>query len=623
VLKADGDKGGNRRDDRQDLVRGGPRTKTQPDGETGQRIAENSEHEGRKAVDWDTALDIVARKLVQVRQESGPDAIGVLASAKCTNEENYLMQKFARQVLGTHNVDHCARLCHASTVAGLRMSLGSGAVSNTIHDIVEQAQALFIIGSNTTEQHPVFGTMIRQALRTRGVKLVVADPGAINITEFATLHLRQRPGTDVALLNGLMHIILGRGWHDQAFIEARTEGFDDLRRTVDRYPPALVSEITGVAVEDLQRAAELLAVHKPMAIIWAMGITQHTTGVLNILSLANLQLLLGNLGVAGGGANPLRGQNKVQRSCDMGALPDFFPGYQLLTDAAARAQFARAWALQGGDGRPAPAPLFGDAPGGTVVELIHQAGEGRVRALYILGEDPMMTDPDLNAIRRCLEDCEFLVLQEIFPSQTAPFADVLLPGTSWAEKRGTFTNTERRIQLVRQAIEPVGEARPDWAIIAAVARRTLDRQGLRPVGPQAGWTYTSPAAIMDEIAAVTPSYAGVSYARLERGDSLHWPVSDASHPGTPILQVGRSPRGRSQFFPCEHVPAAELPDGDYPLYLTTGCVLYHWHGGEMTRRVPGLLEVYPQALVEISPEDAARIGLKAARGFACARGAVR
>jgi len=559
------------------------------------------------AVDWDTVLNIVARTLVQVRQESGPAAIGVLASAKCTNEENYQMQKFARQVLGTHNVDHCARLCHASTVAGLRMRQGSGAMSNTMHDIVEQAQALFIIGSNTTEQHPVFGTMIRQAVLKRGVPLIVADPRAVDIVEFARLDLRQRPGSDVALLNGLMHIIIERGWHDQAFIEARTEGFDDFRRTVEGYPPTRVSEITGVAVDDLQRAAEILARHKPMAVIWAMGITQHTTGVLNVLSLANLQLLLGNLGVAGGGVNPLRGQNNVQGACDMGALPDVFPGYQAITDAAPRAQFAKAWALRGANGRPAP--LFGDTPGGTVVELIHQAEGGKVRALYILGEDPMMTDPDVNQIRRCLEACEFVVLQEIFPSQTAPFADVLLPGTSWAEKSGTFTNTERRIQLVRQAIAPMGEARPDWAIIAAIARRVLDRQGLTPIGPQASWTYASPTAIMDEIAAVTPSYAGVSHARLERGESLHWPVPDAAHPGTPILHVGRFSCGRGRFFPCEHLPAAELPDRDYPLYLTTGRVLYHWHGGEVTRRVSGLLDVYPRTLVEISPEDAIRIGL--------------
>jgi formate dehydrogenase major subunit/formate dehydrogenase alpha subunit len=350
-----------------------------------------------------------------------------------------------------------------------------------------------------------------------------------------------------------------------------------------------------------------------MAVIWAMGITQHTTGVLNVLSLANLQLLLGNLGMAGGGVNPLRGQNNVQGSCDMGALPDVFPGYQPVTDAAVREHFARAWALQGASGQPIPGPLFSDRPGRTVVELIHQAGEGTVRALYILGEDPMMTDPDVNAIRRCLEACEFLVLQEIFPSQTSPFADVLLPGTSWAEKRGTFTNTERRIQLVRQAIEPVGEARPDWAITAELARRLLARQGRTPIGHQAGWAYASPADIMDEIAALTPSYAGVSQARLEGGDSLHWPVPNATHPGTPILHVDRFPRDRGRFFPCEHLPAAELPDDDYPLYLTTGRVLYHWHGGEMTRRVPGLLEVYPHTLVEISPEDAARIGLNSQR----------
>jgi predicted molibdopterin-dependent oxidoreductase YjgC len=279
------------------------------------------------AVDWNTALDMVATKLLQVRQESGPDAIGVLASAKCTNEENYLMQKLARQVLGTHNVDHCARLCHASTVTGLAMCFGSGAMSNTMQDIVEQARALFIIGSNTTEQHPVFGTMLRQAVLQRGVPLVVADPRAIDITEFATLHLRHTPGTDVALLNGVMHIIIQQGWHDQAFIAARTEDFEAFRETIATYPPERTADLTGVAVADLYKAAEMLAQYKPMAVIWAMGITQHTTGVLNILSLANLQMLLGNMGLPGGGVNPLRGQNNVQGACDMGALPDVFPGY--------------------------------------------------------------------------------------------------------------------------------------------------------------------------------------------------------------------------------------------------------------------------------------------------------
>jgi formate dehydrogenase alpha subunit len=559
------------------------------------------------AVDWDTALDMVATKLLQVRQESGPDAIGVLASAKCTNEENYLMQKLARQVLGTHNVDHCARLCHASTVTGLAMCFGSGAMSNTMQDIVEQARALFIIGSNTTEQHPVFGTMLRQAVLQRGVPLVVADPRAIDITEFATLHLRHTPGTDVALLNGVMHIIIQQGWHDQAFIAARTEDFEAFCETIATYPPERVADLTGVAIADLYKAAEMLAQHKPMAVIWAMGITQHTTGVLNVLSLANLQMLLGNMGLPGGGVNPLRGQNNVQGACDMGALPDVFPGYQRVTNQAVREQFARAWAVH--TAADQPALRFSDTPGLTVVELLHQAGAGHIRALYILGEDPVMTDPDVNHIRTCLDASEFTVLQEIFPSQTVAYADVVLPGAAWAEKDGTFTNTERRIQLIRKAVEAPGEARPDWTITAALARRLLALDGRVPVGPQASWEYASPADIVDEIAALTPSYAGVSHARLHRGDRLHWPVWDPAHAGTPILHVGQFTRGKGKFHACEHLPAAELPDADYPLYLTTGRVLYHWHGGEMTRRTQGLLAVYPEALVEISPEDAATLHL--------------
>jgi formate dehydrogenase alpha subunit len=553
--------------------------------------------------DWDTALDIVARKLAAVKHESGPDSIGVLASAKCTNEENYLMQKLARQVIGTHNVDHCARLCHASTVAGLAMCYGSGAMSNTMADIAANAQAIFIIGSNTTEQHPVFGAKIRQAVLQRKVKLVVADPRRIDIAEFATLHLRQRPGTDVALINGLMYIILENHWQDQAYIDARCEGFAEFAATVGQYPPERVAEITSVPAAQLRQAAELLALNKPMAVFWAMGITQHTTGVYNVLSLGNLQMLLGNMGVPGGGVNPLRGQNNVQGACDMGALPNTFPGYQAVTDAANRAKFAGAWALSG------EPPGFGAKPGLTVTELIPLAGEHKVRALYILGEDPLLTDPDLNHVRHCLEQCEFIVLQEIFPSETSQVADVLLPGASFAEKDGTFTNTERRVQLVRRAVSPPGQARPDWAIIAELARRLLALEGRRPAGPQAAWDYANPAQIMDEIAARTPSYAGVSHARLERGDDLHWPVKGPDHPGTPILHVGQFTRGKGRFFAIDHLPAKELPDADYPMVLTTGRVLYHWHGGEMTRRSEGLAAVYPESLIEISPEDALKVGL--------------
>jgi formate dehydrogenase alpha subunit len=560
-------------------------------------------------VDWDTALDIVARKLVQIKRETGPDAVGVLASAKCTNEENYLMQKFARQVIGTHNVDHCARLCHSSTVAGLAMCFGSGAMSNTMGDISQEAKAIFVIGSNTTEQHPVFGTMIRQAVRQRGVKLVVADPRAIDITEFADLHIRQRPGTDVALLNGLMNIILANGWQDQGFIEDRTEGFEEFRMMVERYPPEEVATITSISVEDLHRTAEILALNKPMAVVWAMGITQHTTGVMNVLSLGNLQMLLGNMGIPGGGVNPLRGQNNVQGACDLGGLPNVFPGYQRVTDPAAAEKFAAAWAWEMPDARGTNAPMFSQIPGLTVTEIVNQAGAGDVRAIYILGENPIMTDPDTNHVRECLDACEFLVLQEIFPSETAKFADVLLPGVTWAEKSGTFTNTERRIQLIRPAVPPPGAARPDWAITAELAKRVLAMDRHETVGPQAGWDYSSPAAVQDEIAALTPSYAGVSHDRLETGEQLHWPVRSLDHPGTPILHVGQFARGKGKFHACEHLPPEELPDAEYPIYLTTGRVLYHWHGGEMTRRARGLSEVYPETLVEVSPEDAVAIGL--------------
>ena len=554
-------------------------------------------------VPWDDALDLVARKLVTVKQESGSDAVGVLASAKCTNEENYLMQKFARQIVGTNNVDHCARLCHSSTVAGLAMAFGSGAMSNSMHDIADNSQAVFIIGSNTTEQHPVFGTMLRQAVLQRGLKLVVADPRKIDITEFATLHIRQRPGTDVALINGLMHIILENDWHDSDFIRERCEGFDEFAEILANYPPDRVSETTGVSEEDLYACARILATNCPMAVIWAMGITQHTTGVLNVLSLANLQMLLGNMGVSGGGVNPLRGQNNVQGACDLGALPNVYSGYQKVTDAEVHNKFGNAWATSGDI-----STTCSMSPGRTVTEMVEAAGHEDIRALYILGEDPAMTEPDCNKVRQALARSEFIVLQEIFPSETSHFADVLLPGTTFAEKSGTFTNTERRVQLVRPAIEPIGNARPDWQITSELARRVLALEQRVPNGPQAAWNYSSAAEIMDEIAAVTPSYAGVSHERLEQGEQLQWPVLDGEHTGTPILHVGKFTRGKGKFHAVDHLPANELPDTDYPLLLTTGRVIYHWHGGELTRRSVGLSEIYPETLIEVSREDALTLG---------------
>ena len=476
-------------------------------------------------------------------------------------------------------------------------------MSNSMDDVAANAETLFVIGSNTTEQHPVFGSMLRQAVHQRGAKLIVADPRRIEITEFATLHLRHRSGTDVALLNGLMYIILEKGWENKSFIESRTEGFEEFKQVILQYPPDKVAEITQVPAEKLYQAAEIMVTHKPMAVIWAMGITQHIVGVRNVMDLANMQMLLGNMGIPGGGVNPLRGQNNVQGACDMGGLPNVYPGYQAVPLEAVRQKFETAWGV----------PLSNKV-GLTVTEMIPAAGEGKVKALYILGEDPVMSDPDSTHIRHCLDVCDFIVLQEIFPSETSQFADVLLPGVSFAEKTGTFTNTERRVQMVRQAIDPPGEAKPDWWITTELAKRILAEGERNPRGgAQSGWNYPDTNAIMAEAAALTPSYAGVSHARLEKGERLQWPVKDMDHAGTPILHTAQFARGLGKFMPIEHIPPAEMPDDGYPMILNTGRVLYHWHGGEMTRRSAGLLLVYGQAQVEINSQDAERLGVNGNR----------
>lgn len=473
-------------------------------------------------------------------------------------------------------------------------------MSNSMDDVASQAQAFLIIGSNTTEQHPVFGAMLRQAVRQRGAKLVVADPRKIDITEFATLHLRQKPGTDIALLNGLMYIILEKGWEDKAFIEERTENFDEFKATVMQYPPDKVAEITRIPVEKLYEAAEILATSKPMAVIWAMGITQHIVGVRNVMDLANFQMLLGNMGKAGGGVNPLRGQNNVQGACDMGGLPNVYPAYQPVTSEEAREKFQKAW------GATAEAKV-----GLTVTEIMPGILDGKIKSLYILGEDPVMSDPDTKHIRHCLESLDFLVLQEIFPSETAAYADVMLPGASFAEKTGTFTNTERRVQMVRQAIEPLGDSKPDWWILSELAKKLMVRisDRVQKDAPHAGWEYTSTAEIMSEINAVTPSYGGITHARLEAGERLQWPCPTADHPGTPILHTKQFTRGKGKFMPIDHVPPAERPDDEYPMVMNTGRVLYHWHGGTMTRRAEGIMQVYGEALVEVNPDDAEKLGL--------------
>ena len=485
-------------------------------------------------------------------------------------------------------------------MAGLAASFGSGAMSNSMDDVAQQAKAFFIIGSNTTEQHPVFGTMLRRAVKFRGTKLVVADPRKIDITEFATLHLRHNPGTDIALINGLMYIILEKGWEDKKFIEERTECFDEFKATVMQYPPEKTSEITGVPVEQLYEAAQIVAQNKPTAVMWAMGITQHISGVRNVMDLANFQMLLGNMGVPGGGVNPLRGQNNVQGACDMGGLPNVYPAYQPVTSEEIRTKFEKAWGA-----------TSNTKVGLTATEIIPGILEGKTHALYILGEDPVMSDPDTNHVRKCLEAIDFLVLQEIFPSETSAYADVLLPGVSFAEKTGTFTNTERRVQMVRQAIEPLGDSRPDWWITSEIAKRILNGtpNRVQTETPFSGWNYRDTSAIMSEINALTPSYGGITHARLEAGERLQWPCPTLDHPGTLVLHTKQFTRGKGKFAPIDHVPPAEEPTDDYPMILSTGRVLYHWHGGQMTHRAKGLMQVYGEALVEMNPFDAEKLGL--------------
>ena len=460
-------------------------------------------------------------------------------------------------------------------------------MTNSFDDIADDAQIYFIIGSNTTEDHPVLGMRIRQAIKQRGAKLVVCDPRSIPITDFATLHIRHKPGSDIALLNGIMHVLIAEELYDIKFVAERTEGFEELKAKVMEYPPERAAEICGITPEEIITAAHLMAENRPGALLYGMGITQHTTGHENVLSTANLQMLLGNVGVPGGGVNPLRGQVNVQGACDMGALVNVYPGYQKVTDEAARKKFEQAWGV----------PLSNQV-GTTLVEMLHKAERGEIRAMYIMGENPMLSDPDVNHAEECLKSLDFLVVQDIFLTETAQLADVVLPAPCFAEKDGTFTNSERRVQFGRKAVEPPGEARQDWWIIGEIARR-LGYDGL---------TYDSPREIMDEINRLTPIYGGMSYDRIgEMG--LQWPCPDAEHPGTPILHVTKFSRGLGHLSAVDWQPPAEEPDEQYPFIFTTGRVLYHFHTGSMTRRSEGLDTIYPEAVVEINTEDASRLGI--------------
>jgi formate dehydrogenase alpha subunit len=463
------------------------------------------------------------------------------------------------------------------------MSFGSGAMTNSI-DEIGNADTIFVIGSNTTENHPVIALEVKKAVRKNGAKLIVADPRRIELAEYADVWLAHKPGTDVALINGMINAIIAGGWANEAFVAERTEGYDVLAESVKAYTPEAVEAITGVKAADIVEAARLFATSGSGSILYSMGITQHTTGTNNVLALANLSMITGQIGKPSSGVNPLRGQNNVQGACDMGGLPNVFTGYQRVDDEAARGKFEKAWG----------ATLSG-RPGLTLMEMMNAIGEGRIKALFIMGENPLLTDPDGAKVRRELSHLDLLVVQDIFLTETAELAQIVLPGASFAEKDGTFTNTERRVQRVRSAVNPPGEARPDWRILCDLASRL----GF----PMA---YKSPEEIMAEIASVTPSYGGITYGRIARL-GLQWPCPTAEHPGTPYLHKGQFTRGKGKFHATPYMPAPELPDEEYPFCLTTGRMLYHYHA-VMSRKSKPLSEIAPAPIIEVSRADAKKIG---------------
>ncbi|MBN1322477.1 MAG: formate dehydrogenase subunit alpha [Methanotrichaceae archaeon] len=532
---------------------------------------------------WEEALDLVAKRFAEIKDRYGPDSIGAFSSSRCTNEENYLVQKLARAVFGTNNVDNCARICHAPSVTGLAACFGSGAATNSF-DQIEDADLLFIIGSNTTEAHPIVSLKIIKAAN-KGAKIIVADPRKIELVDLATVWLNLMPGTNIALLNGMMNVILESGLEDRDFIAARTEGFEEFRKVVLEYPPNLASEISGVAEEDIIEAAKLYAKAKNAMIIYSLGITEHITGTANVMSLGNLAMLTGNVGRRSTGIMPLRGQNNVQGACDMGALPNNYVGYQPVTDPDIRSKFEVAWNVK-----------LPPTPGQTSTQMLDNVKQEGIRALYILGEDPAQTEPDTNRVCAALKALDFLVVQEIFPTETTKYADVILPAASFAECDGTFTNGERRIQRVNKAI-PAICGLENWETICKIAEKMN-----YPI------SYNHPSEIMDEIAALAPMFGGVSFSRLGVG-GLQWPCPSIDHPGTKTMHVGKFSRGLGKFNAVEHKYPAERPDSDYPLILTTGRRREHYNCGSMTRRSSGIMWVWPEEAIEISPTDAAELGV--------------
>jgi formate dehydrogenase major subunit len=537
---------------------------------------------------WEEALDLVASKLAGIRDQDGPDALAGFGSAKCSNEEAYLFQKLMRAALGTNNVDHCTRLCHASSVAALLESIGSGAVTTTYGD-VENADVILVTGSNATANHPVAATFFKQAQK-RGMKMIVVDPRREIIADHAAYHCRVKPGTDVAFYNSMMQVIIEEGLCDESFIASRTENFHALRETVAAYPPEHASKICGISPDEIREVARVFARANRAIVFWGMGISQHVYGTNNARCLISLALITGNVGAPGSGLHPLRGQNNVQGASDAGLIPMVYPDYQPVGDPDVRAKFEAAW------GRS-----LSPDPGLTVVEITRAAFEGSVRGMYIMGENPFLSDPNVNKVRAALSNLDFLVVQDIFLTETAEFADVILPASAYLEKLGTYTNTDRRVQLGKPVVDLPGEARLDWEIIQDLSSRLgypMD--------------YASPNEIFDEFAGLTSSYATLHHDNLGPFGKL-WPNPDPDHEEGPVvLFEDRFPTetGRAKLVPAEWTAAPELPDEDFPFVLSTGRLLEHWHTGVMTRRSKALDAIAPEAFAAIHPEDAEELGLE-------------
>lgn len=537
---------------------------------------------------WDEALNLIASKLKDIRKQD-PDALGFLGSARCTNEDNYVFQKFARTVIGTNNVDNCANLCHGPSVTGLSLTFGSGAMTNSIDDL-EESNCIFIIGSNPLEQHPLIGRRILRA-KKNGAKIIVVDPRYTSIAKFADLFLPLKPGTDVSLINAMMNVILEEGIEDKNFIDKRTRNFEELREFIKEYTPEKSEKVTGTSKELIKEAALIYALADSAAILYCLGITEHVNGTDNVISLANLAMLTGNIGKRGSGLNPLRGQNNVQGSCDMGVLPYFYPGYQKLVIDANREKMEGLWNC--GE--------LSYLPGFYLSEMMEAAYNGSIKGLYLMGENPMVADPDLGHVKESLERLELLVVQDIFLTETAELADFVLPSACFAEKRGTFTNTERRVRRVRKAVNPPGEAMEDWMIISNLARKMGSNL----------FNFNDSDEIFDEIRKVTPQYAGMDVSRINKPEGLQWPCSTLDHNGTAILHTEKfsTADGNGVFYKVHPNNLTEIENVEYPFILTTGRVIFHFQTGTMTMRSKTLKKQYPESYVELNEEDAENLGI--------------